>query len=150
MASKQSATTNTPMTKEQYPMPSTPNTIHGKISIVITSSTPNPAPTSAVHKYMTDAAELKSASADTRKMFLTEVTKKCLEMAKKEKDSRQQSAVKLPQFVTYPNYGHGQILPLKESDVLDKRVDVFALPTTNTTSSITSTVISTSTVALWP
>ena len=92
-----------------------------------------------------DAAELIPASADTRKMFLTEVTKKCLEMAKKEKDSKQQSSVKLPQFVTYPNYGHGQILPPKETDVVDKRVDVYALPTTNTTSSITSTVISTST-----
>ena len=42
-------------------------------------------------------------------------------------------------------YGHGQILPPKESDVLDKKVDHYALPTTNTTSSITSTVISTST-----
>ena len=144
MASKQSANTNTSMTKDQGPMPSTPNTIQGKTSVVVTTSTPNPAPTSAVHKYVTDVAELISASADTRKMFLTEVTKKCLEMAKKEKNSKQQSPVNLPQFVTYPNYGHGQILPPKESDVLDKRVDHYALPTTNTTSSITSTVISTS------
>ena len=66
-------------------------------------------------------------------------------MAEKEKDSKQQSPVKLPQFVTYPNYGHGQILPPKECDVLDKRVDPYALTTTNTTSSITSTVISAST-----
>ena len=147
MASKQSA--NTSMTKGSSssvdPMLSTPTTIHGKTSVAITSSTPNPAPTSAVHKYVTDVAELISASANTRKIFLTEVTKKCLEMAKKENDSKQQSPVKLPQFVTYPNYGHGQILPRKESDVLDKRADHYALPTTNTTSSITSTVISTST-----
>ena len=122
-----------------------PYAINTKYYPVVTSSTPNPAPTPAVHKYVTDVAELISASADTRKMFLTEVTKKCLEMAKKEKDSKQQSEVKLPQVVTYPNYGHGQILPSKESDVLDKRVDVYTLPTTNTTSSITSTVMGTST-----
>ena len=36
-------------------------------------------------------------------------------------------------------------MPPKESDVLDKRVDHYALLTTNTTSSITSTIISTST-----
>ena len=109
MASKQSANTNTSMTKEQDPMLSTPNTIHGKTSVAVTSYTPSPAPTPAVHKYVTDAAELISPSADTRKMFLTEVTKKCLEMARKEKDSKDhvQSPVKLPQFVTYPNYGHG-------------------------------------------
>ena len=149
MASKQSANTSTSMTKEQGPMPPAQNTAHGKkkSSVAVTLSTHNPAPTSAVHKYVTDVAELISASADTRKMFLTEVTKKCLEMAKKEKDSKQQSStpVKLPESVTYPNYGHGQIFPPKESDVLDKRIDHYALPTTNTTSSITSTVISTST-----
>ena len=133
MASKQSANTNTSMTKEQGPMPSAPNTTHGKTSVAITSSTHNPAPTSAVHKYVTDVAELISASADTRKMFLTEVTKKCLQMAKKEKDSKHQSPVKLPQFVTYPNYGQGQILPLKESDFLNKREDHYSLPTTNAT-----------------
>ena len=126
-------------------MPSAPNTTQGKTSVAVTTSTTNPVPTSAVHKYVTNVAELISASADTRKMFLTEVTKKCLEMAKNKKDSKQQSPLKLPQFVTYPNYGHAQILPPKESDVLDKRVDHYALPTTNTTSSITSTVISTST-----
>ena len=134
MASKQSANTSTSMTKEQSPMPPAPNTAHGKTSVAVTSSTHNLAPTSAVHKYVTYVAELISASADTRKMFLTEVTKKCLEMAKKEKDSQQQSPMKLPQSVTYPNYSHGQILPPKETDVLDKRIDHFALPTTNTTS----------------
>ena len=81
-------------------------------------------------------------------MFLTEVTKKCLEIAKKEQASKQQSSspVKLPGSVTYPNYSHGQIFPSKESDALDKSIDHYALPTTNTTSSITSTVISTTTI----
>ena len=93
MASKQSANTSTSMTKEQNPMPPAPNIAHGKTRVAVTTPTP------AVHKYVTDVAELISASTDTRRMFLTEVTKKCLEMAKKEKDSKQ-SPEKLPQFVT--------------------------------------------------
>ena len=83
MASKQSASTSTFIVKEQGPMPQQQNTAHGK-ACVITSSTPNPAPSYAVHKYVTDAAELISASAETRKMFLMEVTKKCLEAARTE------------------------------------------------------------------
>ena len=45
-----------------------------------TSSTPNPAPTSVVQKYVTDAAEIISAQT-TRKMFMVEVFKKCNEVA---------------------------------------------------------------------
>ena len=47
MASKQSASTSTFIVKEQGPMPQLQNTAHGK-SDVITSSTPNPAPSYAV------------------------------------------------------------------------------------------------------
>ena len=91
MASKQSARTSTFMVKEQCPMPQLQNTAHGK-SDVITSSTPNPAPSYAVHKYVTDVAELISASAESRRMFLMEVTKKCLEAAKKDRDSKQMTS----------------------------------------------------------
>ena len=66
MESKQSANTSTSMTKEQGPMPPAQNTAHGKkkSSVTVTSSTPNPVPTSAVHNCVTDVAELISASAD--------------------------------------------------------------------------------------
>ena len=73
------------MTKEQDPMPSTSNPTHGKTSVEVTSSTPNPAPTSAVYKYVTDVAELISVSADTRKMFLTEVTQKFLKWQRRKR-----------------------------------------------------------------
>ena len=52
--------------------------------MAITSSTPNPALSHAVPKYVTDVAELISASAESRRMFLTEVTRTCLEAAKTE------------------------------------------------------------------
>ena len=72
-------------------MPQLQNTAHGK-SDVITSSTPNPAPSYAVPKYVTDVAELISASIKSRRMFLTEMTRKCLEAAKKDRDSNQMTS----------------------------------------------------------
>ena len=57
----------------------------------MTSSTPNPPPSYAVPKYVTDVAELISASAESRRMFLMEVTRTCLEAAKKDKASSQMS-----------------------------------------------------------
>ena len=69
-----------------------PNTAHG-ISDVTTVSTPNPAHSHTVPKYVTDVADLISASAESRKMFLTEVMRTCLEVAKKDKaDSHQMIA----------------------------------------------------------
>ena len=89
MASKPSPSTNTFIEGGQDPMPQQPNTAHGS-SDVTTVSTPNPALSHAVPKYVTDVAELISASAESRKMFLTEVTRTCLEAAKKDKaDSHQ-------------------------------------------------------------
>ena len=73
-------------------MPQQPNTAHVS-SDVTTVSTPNPAHSHAVPKYVTDVADLISASAESRKMFLTEVTRTWLEAAKKDKaDSHQMIA----------------------------------------------------------
>ena len=91
MASKLSASTSTLMVKEQVPMPQLQNIADGK-SDVITSSTPNPAPSYTVPKYVTDVAELISASAESRRMFLMEVTKRGLEAAKKDRDSNQMTS----------------------------------------------------------
>ena len=79
------------MVKEQGPIPQLQNTAHGN-SDVIKSSTPNPAPSCAAPKYVTDVAELISASVESRRMFLMEVTIMCLEAAKKDKASSQISS----------------------------------------------------------
>ena len=80
------------MVKEQGPMPQQQNTAHGN-SDVITLSTPNPALLHAVPKYVTDVAELISASAESRRMFLTEVIRTCLEAARKGRNSNQMSSL---------------------------------------------------------
>ena len=72
-------------------MPQQQNTAHGNPDVNILS-TPPPALLHAVPKYVTDVAELISASAESRRMFLTEVTRTCLEAAKKEKDSHQMTS----------------------------------------------------------
>ena len=87
MASKPSPCTSTFIVKGQGPMPQQPNTSHGNPDVT-TTSTPNPALSHAVPKYVTDVAELISASAESRRMFLTEVTRTCLEAAKKDKRDR--------------------------------------------------------------
>ena len=82
MASKQLPSTSTFMVREQGPMPQQQNTAHGN-SAVITSSTPNPALSHAVPKYVTNVAELISASVYSRRMFLTEVTRNVLTLQRK-------------------------------------------------------------------
>ena len=73
-------------------MPQQPNTTHGN-SDVTTISAPNPALSHTVPNYVIDIAELISASAESRRMFLTEVTRTCLEAAKKDKaDSHQMTS----------------------------------------------------------
>ena len=57
-----------------------------------------------VPKYVTDVAKLISASAESRRMFLTEVTRTCLEAAKKDKaDSNQMTSSQLGQTPTNTN-----------------------------------------------
>ena len=77
MASNPSANTTTSTTAKQDPMPSQQSTAHGKkeSGVTVTSSTPNPAPTSLIQKYVTDAAEIISATPAYRKMFIAEVFK---------------------------------------------------------------------------
>ena len=71
-------------------MPQQPNTANGNLDVT-TISAPNPALSHAVPKYVTNVAEL--ISAESRRMFLTEVTRTCLEAAKKDKtDSRQMTS----------------------------------------------------------
>ena len=57
MASKQSPSISTYIVKGQDPMPQQPNTAHGN-SDVSTTSAPNPALSHAVHKIVTDVAEV--------------------------------------------------------------------------------------------
>ena len=93
MASKPSPSTSTFIEEGQGPMPQQPNTAHGNSDVTTISAT-NPALSHAVPKYGTDVAELISASAESRKMFLTEVTRTCLEAAKKDKaDSDQMTSL---------------------------------------------------------
>ena len=85
MASKQSPSTSTFIEEGQGPMPQLPITAHGKSDVPTTS-----VHSYAVPKYVTDVARLISASAESRRMFLTEVARSCLEAAKKDKaDSNQ-------------------------------------------------------------
>ena len=85
MASKQSPSTSTFIEEGQGPMPQLPITAHGNSDVTTTS-----AHSYAVPKYVTDVARLISASVESRRMFLTEVTRTCLEAAKKDKaDSHQ-------------------------------------------------------------
>ena len=95
MASKPSPSTNTFTGEGQDPMPQQPNTVHGN-SDVTTVLTPNPALSHAVPKYVTDVVKLMSAPAESRRMFLTEVTRTCLKAAKKDKeDSHQMISLQL-------------------------------------------------------
>ena len=87
MASKQSTSTSTFIVKGQGPMLQQQNTTHGNPDVTTTSA-PNPALSHAVPKYVTDVAELISTLAESRRMFLTEVTRTCLEAAKKDKRDR--------------------------------------------------------------
>ena len=83
-------------------MPQQPNTAHDNPD-VITTSAPNPALSHAVPKYVTDVVELISASAESRRMFLMEVTRTCLEAAKKDnkdRDSHQMTSSQLGQPAT--------------------------------------------------
>ena len=99
MASKQSPSTSTFIEEGQGPMPQLPNTAHGKPDVPTTS-----AHSYAVPKYVTDVARLISASAESRRMFLTEVTRTCLEAAKKDKvDANQAIASQLVQPPTNTN-----------------------------------------------
>ena len=106
MASKQSANTSTSTAAKQDLRSPKPSTAHGKkkSGVAVTSSTLNPVPTSAVQQYLADAAELILTSPDTRRMFLTEVTKKCLELAKKERESTQHSPEYKRKLATAINY----------------------------------------------
>ena len=105
-----------------------------------TSSTPKPAPTSVVQKYVTDAAEIISASPATRKMFLAEVFKKCNEVAKWEEETGKRSldfptgspssTRRLPTFVSNPNYSDGKFIPSGKNKVLDRLIDNYSIPKT--------------------
>ena len=89
MASKPSPSTSTFIEEGQGPMPQQPNTAHGNSDVTTISALSH-----AVPKYVTDVAELISASAESRRMFLTEVTRTCLEAAKKDKaDSHQMTSL---------------------------------------------------------
>ena len=132
-----------------------------KSDVKHSSSTPNPAPTSILQKYVTDAAQIISSSPTTRKMFLAEVFKKCNEIAKWEEETGKRSpdfprkslsdgdpdhpSRKLPLFVSYPNYSDGKFIPPGKNKVLDRLIDNYSIPKTSTsTSGSTSTMTASS------
>ena len=77
MASKQSANTSTFIEGEQD---TRPQRQHGNSDVATTS-----AHSYVVPKYVTDVANLIATSTESRQQFLTEVTRACLEAAKKDK-----------------------------------------------------------------
>ena len=108
MASKPSPSTSTFIGEGQG---TKPQVQHGNPGVATTS-----AHSYVVPKYVTDVATLIATSADSRQMFLTEVTKACLEAAKKDKAETNQAVA-------------SQLIP----------------PPTNTNTTATRTVYSTST-----
>ena len=91
MASKPSKTTPTSTIVRPDQISQPQNIVPGQKEMnsdaTSTISTPNPVPTSAVQQYVTDATRLISSSPTSRKMFLDEVAKKCLEVANQEKEA---------------------------------------------------------------
>ena len=84
MASKLSLNTSIFIGREQTAKPSTS---HGNSDVATTS-----AHSYVVPNYVTDVATLIATTPESRKMFLTEVTRVCLEAAKKDKAEADQSA----------------------------------------------------------
>ena len=83
MASKPSLNTSTFIEGEQS---TKPPTSHGNSDVATTS-----AHSYVVPKYVTDVATLIATTPESRKMFLTEVTRVCLEAAKKDKAEADQA-----------------------------------------------------------
>ena len=121
---------------------------------VQTDLSPNPVPTSVVQRYVTDAAEIISSSQAFRKMFITEVFKRCNEVAKEERDSGKTSpellrspppSRRLPNYVVYANYSDESFIPAKQTESLDtmkvQLIENYAITkTSSTTSGSTSTM----------
>ena len=83
MASKPSPSTSTFIEEGQG---TKPQKQHGSSDVATTS-----AHSYVVPKYVTDVATLIATSAESRQMFLTQVTRACLEAAKKEKAKTNQT-----------------------------------------------------------
>ena len=84
MASKPSPSTSTFIEEGQG---TKPQIQHGSSDVATTS-----AHSYVVPKYVTDVAALIATSAESRQLFLTEVTRACLEAAKKEKAETNQAS----------------------------------------------------------
>ena len=84
MASKPSLNTSTFIGREQTARPSTS---YGNPDVATTSAHSYVFP-----KYVTDVATLIATTPKSRKMFLAEVTRVCLEAAKKDKAEADQAA----------------------------------------------------------
>ena len=151
MASKPSINTTTSTTKEQDLMPTPQSTVHGKESgVTVTSSTPNPAPTYVAQRYVTDAAEIISASSAFRRMFIAEVFKKCNEIAQWEKDTGQTSPElprKLPTYAVYQNYSDGNFIPAGQNKVIDRLVNNYSIPKTSSSPSESTSTVTVSSAA---
>ena len=152
MASKPPTSTNTSTAAKQEPMPPPKCTVHGKkkSGVTVTSSTPNPAPTSVVQRYVTDAAEIISASPAYRRMFIAEVFRKLNSITQWEQDTGKTSSElprspppsrRLPNYAFYQNYSDGKFIPVGQNKVLDRLIDNYAVTkTSSTTSGSTSTM----------
>ena len=150
--------TNTVTSTEQDPMPSQQSAFPGKNESdeTPTSSTPNPAPTSVVQKYVTDTAEIVSATPAYRKMFIAEVFRKYNEITQGEKESGKTSSElprssttsrKLPAYAIYQNYSDGKFIPAGQNKVLDKLVNNYSIPKSSTSPSWSSSTVTVSLIA---
>ena len=115
MASKPSKTTPTSPTAKPDPISQPHNTVPGRKNSTPTLSTPKPTPTSVVQQYVIDAAEMISLSPTSRRMFLTEVTKKCLEVAKQEKEAGRPFPELRRKLTTSPMKQPQKSTPLEEN-----------------------------------
>ena len=158
MASKPATNTTTSTTAEQDPMPSQQSIAHDKkeSGVTVTSSTPNPVPTSVTQRYVTDAAEIISATPAYRKMFIAEEFRKCNEIAQWEKESGKTSpelpkspptSRRLPAYAIHPNYSDGKFIPAGENKVIDRLVESYSIPKTSTSPSGSTSTMATSSAA---
>ena len=145
----------TSTTAEQDLMPSQQSTAHGKkeLGVKVTSSTPNPVPTSVVERYVTDAAEIISATPAYRKMFIAEYSGNAMKLLNGKKNLKKISpglpgslsiSRKLPACAVYPNYSDGKFIPAGQNKVIDRLLNNYLIPKTSTSPSGSNSTVTVS------
>ena len=110
-------------------------------------------PTFVVQKYVTDAAEIISATPVYRKMFIAEVFRKCNEIAQWEKESGKASpelarspstSRKLPAYAVYPNCSDEKFILAGQNKVIDRLLNNYSIPKTPTSPSGSTSAVTVS------